>query len=60
MPLHCDEDLSIGDHLESLDVWFVEHGLAFACWYAGYPESWGAERVVFAGTGLIETYPATE
>src|SRR3546814_7160256 len=34
--------------------------LPFVRWCAGYPGGWEPERVVFTGTGAIESYPATE
>lgn len=59
-PLRLFDHQAIGGQFEALEAWCVHHGLAFIRWCAGYPGSWEAERVVFTGAGLIESYPATE
>lgn len=59
-PLRLFDHQAIGGHFESLEAWCFEHALPFSRWCAGYPGGWEAERVVFTGTGTIETYPATE
>lgn len=59
-PLRLYDHHAIGGQFEALEAWCVEHRLVFARWCAGYPGSWEPERVVFTGTGLIESYPANE
>lgn len=45
---------------ETLEPWCYEHGIAFARWAGGYGSEWGAERIVFAGSGDPVTYAADE
>lgn len=45
------------DMLETLCVMM---GLPFVRWSGAYPGQFGAERVVFTGTGEPQTYPADE
>lgn len=59
-PLQLFDHQAIGGQFAALEVWCFQHGLPFSRWCAGYPGGWDAERVVFTGTGAIETYPATE
>lgn len=59
-PLKLFDHQAIGGQFAALEVWCFQHGLPFSRWCAGYSGGWDAERVVFTGTGAIETYPATE
>ncbi|MGQ2933673.1 hypothetical protein [Sphingopyxis sp.] len=59
-PLKLFDHQAIGGQFEALEAWCVQHGLPFSRWCAGFPGGWEPERVVFTGTGAIETYPATE
>ena len=46
--------------VEQLEVWCVSNLVPFARWSGGYPGSWGAERVVFAGAGSPASFIADE
>ncbi len=59
-PLQLSDHQAIGGQFEALEAWCFQRGLPFVRWCAGYPGGWEPERVVFTGTGAIETYPATE
>ena len=59
-PLQLFDHQAIGGQFEALEAWCVQRSLPFVRWCAGYPGGWEPERVVFTGTGAIETYPATE
>lgn len=39
-----------------LEAFCVEHHLPFARWSGSYPGQWGAERVVFTGSGEPQSY----
>lgn len=62
----CGEPLRLHAHevawgrFETLEPWCFEHGIAFARWAGGYSGQWGAERVVFTGSGDPVTYLADE
>ena len=45
---------------EALEAFCVEHQLPFARWAGAYPCQWGAERVVFTGSGEPQCYAADE
>lgn len=46
--------------VEQLETWCVTNLIPFARWSGGYPGSWGAERVVFAGAGSPASFIADE
>lgn len=45
---------------EALEAFCIAHGLAFARWSGGYSGQWGAERLVFTGSGEPTSYAADE
>jgi hypothetical protein len=45
---------------EALEEWCVENKLPFARWSGAYGGEWGAERVVFIGDGVPQSYAADE
>lgn len=45
---------------EALEAFCIENGVAFARWSGAYPGQWGAERVVFTGSGEAQCYAADE
>jgi len=45
---------------EALEAFCIERGLAFARWSGGYSGQWGAERLVFTGSGEPTSYAADE
>ena len=45
---------------ERLEAWCVEHALPFARWSGAYSGQWGAERVVFTGSGEPTSYAVDE
>ena len=45
---------------EELEAWCVEHAIPFARWSGAYGGEWGAERVVFTGSGEPISYAADE
>lgn len=59
-PLQLFDHQAIGGQFEALEAWCVQRRLPFVRWCAGYPGGWESERVVFTGTGAIETFPANE
>src|SRR3546814_15703464 len=59
-PLQLFDHQAIGGQFEALEAWFVQCGLPFVRWCAGYPGGWDPERVVFTGTGAIESFPAPD
>ena len=46
--------------VEQLETWCVDNCVPFARWSGGYPGSWGAERVVYAGAGGPASFVADE
>jgi hypothetical protein len=61
-----DEPLRLYAHevpwgrFERLELYCANAGLPFARWSGGYGGEWGAERVVFTGSGESASYAATE
>ena len=45
---------------EELEAWFREHPVRYVRWSGGYGSEWGAERVVFDGSGDPRSYDADE
>lgn len=45
---------------EQLEAFCTAHGLCFARWSGGYSGQWGAERLVFTGSGEPQSYAADE
>ena len=45
---------------EPLEAFCIANGLPFARWSGGYPGQWGAERLVFTGSGEPISYAADE
>ena len=45
---------------EELEAWCFEHRIPFARWSGAYGGEWGAERVVFTGSGEPISYAADE
>jgi len=61
-----DAPLSVMAHevawgrFEQLEAFCIANGLPFARWSGGYPGQWGAERLVFTGSGEPVSYAADE
>lgn len=49
-----------GGQFDELEAFCLAEGLSFARWSGGYGGSWGAERVVFIGSGEPVSYTADE
>lgn len=47
-------------HFRELEAFCVKHNLAYARWSGGYSGQWGAERLVFTGSGEPQSYAADE
>jgi hypothetical protein len=45
---------------EDLEAFCVKNALPFSRWSGAYPGQWGAERVVFTGSGEPRSYAADE
>lgn len=45
---------------EELEAFCVKNALPFSRWSGAYPGQWGAERVVFTGSGEPQSYAADE
>ena len=45
---------------EELEAWCREHRVPYVRWSGGFGSEWGAERVVFDGTGEPVSYDADE
>lgn len=45
---------------EELEAFCVRNALPFSRWSGTYPGQWGAERVVFTGSGEPQSYAADE
>lgn len=45
---------------EELEAFCVKNALSFSRWSGAYPGQWGAERVVFTGSGEPRSYAADE
>ncbi|MBJ7441932.1 MAG: hypothetical protein JHD35_23345 [Sphingopyxis sp.] len=45
---------------EELETFCIELGLPFARWSGAHPSQWGAERLVFTGSGEPQSYAADE
>ncbi len=64
--LPTDEALSLmaqevaGGCFDDLEEFCQANGLPFARWSGAYSGAWGAERVVYTGTGETESYIADE
>ena len=60
------ESLSLYAHevawgrFEKLEEWCTAHGVPFARWSGAYGGNWGAERVVFTGSGDPTSFAADE
>ncbi len=48
------------DRFEALEAWCVANGVPFTRWSGAYAGQWGAERVVFTGTGEPASFAADE
>ncbi len=46
--------------LDGVEAWCIAHAAPFARWSGGHGCDWGAERVVFTGTGEQVSYDADE
>jgi len=47
-------------HFRELEAFCVKHGLPYARWSGAYGGQWGAERLVFTGSGEAQSYAADE
>jgi hypothetical protein len=45
---------------KALEAFCVKNALPFSRWSGAYPSQWGAERVVFSGSGELQSYAADE
>lgn len=45
---------------EELEAFCVKNALPFSRWSSAYPGQWGAERVVYSGSGEPRSYAADE
>lgn len=45
---------------EALEAFCVTNALPFSRWSGAYSGQWGAERVVFTGSGEVQSYAADE
>ena len=45
---------------EALEAFCIKNALPFSRWSGAYPSQWGAERVVFSGSGEPQSYAADE
>src|SRR3546814_4367557 len=49
----CSSDLN-------LEAFCVEHGLPFVRWSGSYPGEWSPERLIFRGSGTVDSYMVDE
>ena len=54
-----DESCAWGK-IDNLEAFCVEHGLAFQRWSGSYPGEWSPERLIFRGTGTVDSYIVDE
>jgi hypothetical protein len=54
-----DESCAWGE-IDNLEAFCVEHGLPFVRWSGSYPGEWSPERLVFRGTGTVDSYMIDE
>lgn len=59
-PLYLVAHEVVGGELDHLEYFCRQHALAYARWSGGCSGSYGAERVVFAGTGAVSHFAATD
>ena len=59
-PLHLYAHEVAWGMFEELEAWCREHRVPYVRWSGGYGGEWGAERVVFDGSGDPRSYDADE
>ena len=59
-PLALFDESCAWGKIDNLEAFCVEKGLPFVRWSGSYPGEWSAERLVFRGSGAIDSYMVDE
>lgn len=59
-PIELFDESCAWGKIDHLEAFCVEHGLPFVRWSGGYPGEWSPERLVFRGSGTVDSYMVDE
>jgi len=59
-PLALFDESCAWGKIDHLEAFCVEHGLSFVRWSGSYPGEWSPERLVFRGSGTVDSYMIDE
>ena len=59
-PLALFDESCAWGKIDNLEAFCVEQGLPFVRWSGSYPGEWSPERLVFRGTGTVDSYMIDE
>jgi hypothetical protein len=59
-PLALFDESCAWGKIDNLEAFCVEHGLPFVRWSGSYPGEWSPERLVFRGSGTVDSYIVDE
>src|SRR3546814_13421318 len=54
-PLALFDESCAWGKMDNLEAFCVEHGLHFVRWSGSYPGEWSPERLIFRGSGTVES-----
>jgi len=59
-PLALFDESCAWGKIDHLEAFCVKHGLPFVRWSGSYPGEWSPERLVFRGSGTVDSYMIDE
>lgn len=59
-PLALFDESCAWGKIDNLEAFCVEHGLPFVRWSGSYPGEWSPERLIFRGSGTVDSYMVDE
>lgn len=59
-PLALFDESCAWGKIDNLEAFCVEHGLPFVRWSGSYPGEWSPERLIFRGSGTVDSYIVDE
>lgn len=59
-PLALFDESCAWGKIDNLEAFCVEHGLPFVRWSGSYPGEWSPERLVYRGSGTVDSYMIDE
>ncbi|MEI4507370.1 hypothetical protein WBQ88_17000 [Sphingopyxis sp. CCNWLW253] len=59
-PLALFDESCAWGKIDNLEAFCVAHGLPFVRWSGSYPGEWSPERLIFRGTGTVDSYMIDE